>query len=95
MLNTTLIGGLASRTSKQPAIKISAKDKNVVQTSNASNTKQPRNNTRAKSACRGKSDIFNSTTPIKFFSNLEESIRDSQQLRIRKNVKKAASPRQF
>ena len=31
---------------------------------------------RAKSACKGKAELFNSTAPIKFFSNLEETVRD-------------------
>ena len=32
---------------------------------------------RAKSACRGKTELFNYTAPIKFFSNLEEGGRES------------------
>ena len=31
---------------------------------------------RPKSACKGKADIFNSTAPIKFFSNFEETVKD-------------------
>ena len=31
---------------------------------------------RAKSACKGKAELFNSTAPIKFFSNLEETVRE-------------------
>lgn len=32
---------------------------------------------RAKSACRGKTELFNQTAPIKFFTNLEEGGRES------------------
>jgi hypothetical protein len=42
-----------------------------------STNKPARSSSRAKSAYRGRSEMFNSTTPIKFVSNLEESIRDS------------------
>ena len=31
---------------------------------------------RAKSACKEKVELFNSTAPIKFFSNLEETVRE-------------------
>ena len=31
---------------------------------------------RPKSACKGKADMFNSTAPIKFFSNFEETVKD-------------------
>ena len=32
---------------------------------------------RAKSACRGKTELFNQTAPIKFFSNIDEKGRES------------------
>ena len=35
---------------------------------------------RPKSACKGKADIFNSTAPIKFSSNLEETVKDIKTL---------------
>lgn len=65
MLNTTLVV-----VSKQPksSLKIQNKKPSV---------KQPRSNSRPKTAFRGRSEMFNSTTPIKFLSNLEESIRGS------------------
>ena len=44
--------------------------------------------TRAKSACKGgKAEMFNSTAPIKFFSNLEETVREITQGNTNMNLK--------
>ena len=42
---------------------------------------------RAKSACKGKVELFNSTAPIKFFSNLEETVREITTLNGAGNLK--------
>lgn len=88
MLNTTLVVACAQKAGKS-SLKIQTKDKNATHGSITSSQKPARSNSRAKSACRGKSDIFNSTTPIKFFSNLEESIRDSQSRGPKSKITKA------
>lgn len=40
--------------------------------------KPARSSSRVKSAQRGKNELFNSTTPLKFVSNFDETIRDNQ-----------------